>query len=215
MQYKNLAVLALAAAAALTLTACDPGPSTETDPLAALKSRDAEQQASVKPAVPAPPYQTGADLTLFQAAMRDGVPYIYGIDNGGTAICQTGLVVPTGPTMGTWILDHSGAARIAGQALSRGADGIGECSGAVIPGQVPDSGDGPDAAAMADAARNGAPFIYAEAGGTTACNTVMVLPSGEKWFLNARGPVSTAGAAMSPRQDLYGCGVGYGNPGGN
>jgi hypothetical protein len=202
-----------ALAVASTLAACGSGTNSDSDTLATLKQRDAEQQASVKPAVLVPPYETGIDRDAFQAAMRDGVPFIYGINNGGTAICQTGVVIPGQVAMGTWILDHSGSARIAGQALSRGADDIGECSGAVMPGQVPDSGNGPDAAAMAAAAKAGVPFIYAEAGNTTACNTVMVLPDGASWFLNKRGSVSTAGVAMSPRQDLYGCGLGYGNPG--
>lgn len=212
MSRNKFASAFVAMTVAATVAACGSGVSAEPDPLASLKQRDAEQRASVKPSRFLPP---NADLTsfddaAFRKAMDEGKPYIYGIRNAGTAICETGVVIPGQVAMGTWFSNRGGAALIAGQALSREARDISGCSGKTLPGQVPDSGDGPDKAAQAAAKQAGVPFMYSEPG---QCDTVVVLPDGSAWYLNKGGPASPKGAALSPRQTTVGCSGGYSSPG--
>lgn len=211
MKHNKFAAVLVAAAVA-TLAACGSGASAEPDPLTSLKQRDAEQRASIKPSRFLPPNADIAmfDDDMFRKAMDAGEAFIYGVTGGGHAVCATGVVIPGSTAMGTWFLNRAGAAPIAGAALSREAGNVSGCSGKTVPGQVPDSGDGPDKAAQAAAQQAGVPFLYAEPG---QCDTVVVLPDGSAWFLNARGPASTKGAALSPRQTTVGCSGGYSSPG--
>ncbi|WP_071288488.1 hypothetical protein [Mycolicibacterium llatzerense] len=210
MSNKFTAVL-VAMTAAVALSACSGGDTA--DPLAASKARDAEQQTSIKPSRFLPP---NADLTAFddagfRAAMDAGAPFIYGVTGGGTAICQTGVVVPANSSaMGTWFL--SGVVPVSGAAMTREIRDVSSCSGAVLPNQVPDRATSVDTTAQAAAKQAGVPFLYAEPG---ECGTVVVLPSGAAWVMNRRGPAPVAGRAMSTEQYPVGCGAGYGNPGGN
>lgn len=203
--------LALAAATVATLTACDPGPTTE----AATSS--SPSGIAALPA-PTPSNETGVDTIAFRGAMDAGAPFIYGIvadpEHGSTAVCATGLVIPTGPARGTWYLNQQGAARGHGAAMSKEMESVGSCSGDTIPGQVPDDSK-LDTAAQAAAEKAGVPFIYAmPSGGVAACHSAVRLPDGTEWVLNVSGAAPTAGMALSQTVNAYGCGKGYDNPGG-
>lgn len=148
MAKKFMAVL-VAAAAAATLVPCTDTGIADPDPLAALKSQDAEQQASIRPAMLVPPFAdpATADQRGFRAAMDADRPFIYGITPGGgsRAICETGLVVPTGAGVGTWYSNVRGPAPIAGTAMSKQPADVSGCSGdgpGPDPGLRPRTGSG-------------------------------------------------------------------------
>lgn len=216
MQYPNprtLAALALAAAAAVTLTACDPGPAEQ----AAATSSAAASSERWTPG-DAPPNATGVDTIAYRGAVAADQPFVYGIvadpGHGSTAICATGLVIPTGSAQGTWYLNRQGAAPTAGAALSRVMESVGDCSGDTLPSQRPDNSV-LDTAAQAAAARDGVPYIYGIPDGpSAACHTGVRLPDGTGWVLNSPGAAPTTGMALSKTVNSYGCtgrGEGLGN----
>lgn len=60
-----------------------------------------------------------------------------------------------------------------------------------------------------DAAAAGQPFVFPErddGGKAAACHTYMRMPDGAVWILNHPDTAPVAGVALSPRQDLRGCG---------
>ncbi|QSN23232.1 hypothetical protein I3U41_12180 [Mycobacteroides abscessus subsp. abscessus] len=150
--------------------------------------------------------------------MRAGQPFVYGIvadpEHRSTAICATGLVIPTGPAAGTWYLNEQGAPRGHGTAMSRHMESVGGCSGDTVPGQQLDASM-LDAAAQESAAKAGTPFIYALPDGPNpACHSAIRLPDGTEWVMNASGPAPTAGMALSRTMNSFGCtsrGAGLGN----
>lgn len=204
--YRFGAALALAAATVAALTACDPGPGEQAAATSSAVAT-ASDHGHWTPG-DTPPNSTGVDTVAFRGAMDAGQPFIYGIvaAPGATAICATGLVIPTGSAQGTWYLNEQGAARGHGAAMSREMESVGDCSGVTLPGQVPDSGSGVDTAAQEDSAKAGVPFIYALPDGPhPACHSAVRLPDGTEWVLNVSGAAPTAGMALSQTANAYGC----------
>lgn len=212
MKKSTITVGILAAAAAVTLTACSPA----TDPVAAPSSgapsaaRVGETIPGVDgvptppPAITAPTLAsaTGMDRTAAEAALAAGRPYLVALPGGAEPACRTALLLP-GDSQ-PWILNRS-AALAGGAVLERDLAQVG-CSGRVTPGGTSAETPIDTAAAVTRAREAKAPVIYAVAGdGVTDCNTAVALPTGSVWFLNHSGGPTAAGKGMSDVQQLYGC----------
>lgn len=65
-----------------------------------------------------------------QAAMRNGMPFMFAAPSGGVAACHTGLLLPSGEV---WVMNRSGAAPTEGVALARDRDQY-ACGDRVRPG---------------------------------------------------------------------------------
>ncbi|WP_071288487.1 hypothetical protein [Mycolicibacterium llatzerense] len=217
MNHTNkIGALALAAAAAVTLTACDPGPSER-----AAASSSAAANSSVAVAAGGgdlPPGGVAVYGRAYAAAMERGVPFIYGIPGGPNQACHAGLVIPQGLSgAGEWTLNKS-SVTVAGSAFDRGTE-IKQygCSfdriSAEQAAQTPVSEYAkasmvrhPDAEAKA--AAEGRPYIRAlpsEDGVDPACHTVVTLPDGTDWYMNTPGDIPATGIALEREQRDYVC----------
>ncbi|MDO2981362.1 hypothetical protein [Mycobacteroides abscessus] len=69
-----------------------------------------------RPSPNAPAPTLPLDTAARDAAQRDGKPFLYGLPSGPVAACHTAVVLPDGMT---WILNRSGGATVAGDALDQ------------------------------------------------------------------------------------------------
>ncbi|BDD80707.1 hypothetical protein TPB0596_04700 [Tsukamurella pulmonis] len=213
---RNHAIVAAGlAAVTVALTGCT---STGTAPVSAPSS-GASSAATVgetipgvdgvpipTPAITAPTLAsaTGMDRSAAEAALAAGRPFLVALPSGAEPACRAALLVPGDAR--PWILNRS-AAPARGAVLERDLAQVG-CSGRTTPGGSKVEAAVDAAAAVTRALEANAPVIYAvSSGAVSACNTAVVLPSGQTWFLNRSGEASTIGDALSPVQNLYGCRV--------
>lgn len=224
--YKIGAALALAAAAAVTLTACDPGPGEQAAATGSAEGPSPSTVQQIAGGGDLPPHGKAVDAVRYAAAMKAGVPYIYGIPDGPQSACHTGLVIPAGLSgAGEWIHNFGGAATVAGSPFTAGP-GLAQygCSFDRPPAEKPSDGTGyanPGDVARPDlqekAAAEGRPFFYAmPSGGVAACHSAVRLPDGSVWVMNVSGEAPVTGIALSKTVNAYGCGSGVNIPrGGN
>lgn len=88
------------------------------------------------PRVPVPVPILPLNQPAARAAMKSGVPYIYGLPSGPEPACHTAVMLP-GEVR--WVLNRSGGPTVAGDALDRTYKEYG-CSGVEMPGDPATSG---------------------------------------------------------------------------
>lgn len=212
----------LALAAATVLAGCSTGPAQESGTAPVTAS------VAMMPVLPdLHALSKEVDTTSAQAALDARVPFAFAIPDSGDPACHSAVIDPNGKV---WILNHSGAAPVAGVALdrtlkeygctARGGGGYETPGGISAPAPAPAStaprpegvpdlswlSTRVDLTAAGQAMKSGRPFMFgAPDNGVAACHTGLLLRTGDVWVMNVIGAAPATGVALTKKADTYGC----------